>query len=57
MAARAVKKKKKKKKKKTSNDILSVTTGRISTEFDRIVPWEAFYQKSFRSAAQNGHQS
>ena len=28
---------------KTSNNI-SVTTGRISTKLDRLVPWEVFYQ-------------
>ena len=27
-----------------SNDIFPVTTGQISTKFDRIVPWEVLYQ-------------
>ena len=43
MAARA-KTRKKTNKQKTSNDIFSITPGRISTKLDRIVPWEVLYQ-------------
>ena len=39
------------KKKTTSNDIFSVTTRRISTKLDWIVPWEVLYQNCSNQSA------